>query len=298
MQTLIVKLNASGDVVRTTTLLHRLQGEITWLTAANNVPLVEGLRPQVRCVSWQNRDRALDRDYDLVISLEDEPEVASFVNATRHNQVFGSYLAGDGMVKYTEDSRSWFDLSLISIHGRQRADQLKFLNRRSYQELVFEGLGFRFAGEPYVLPPPSGTGLAGDVAIAPMAGPVWPMKNWAHFDELKLRLEAAGLRVNFLPRRHTLLEHLGDVAQHRLLVCGDSLPMHFALGVGTRCVSIFTCTSPWEIFDYGIQTKVISPTLGEYFYKRGFDSRATTTITLDEVYQTTLEQLAKAPPKP
>ena len=32
-------------------------------------------------------------------------------------------------------------LSLISVYGRKRADELKFLNRRTYQDLIFEGLG-------------------------------------------------------------------------------------------------------------------------------------------------------------
>ena len=45
------------------------------------------------------------------------------------------------------------------------------------------------------------TPLIGDVAIAPVAGPVWPMKGWAYYDQLKAELERTGLRVNFLPRR-------------------------------------------------------------------------------------------------
>ena len=117
---------------------------------------------------------------------------------------------------YTDDARRWFDLSLISVHGRQRADELKYLNRQTYQELIFDGLGFRFEGEKYVLPSPAETDLRGDVAIAPVAGPVWPMKNWAYYGELQAKLEAEGLRVNVLPRRSSLLEHLGDVAQHRV----------------------------------------------------------------------------------
>ncbi len=294
MNTLIIKLNATGDVVRTTTLLHKLTGDITWLTAPNNVALLDGLRPNVRCVTWDNRAQSLDRDYDLVISLEDEPETAAFVKRARYKQVFGAYLNGDGHVKYTDDAQRWFDLSLISVHGRQRADELKYLNRHTYQELVFDGLGFHFEGEPYVLPKPAATDLRGDVAIAPVAGPVWPMKNWAYFKELQAKLEADGLQVNVLPRRATLLEHIGDVEQHRVLVGGDSLPMHLALGVGTPCVSIFNCTSPWEIHDYGIQTKLVSPLLGEFFYKRGFDPRATTAITLDEVHRATLHRLNKS----
>jgi hypothetical protein len=71
--------------------------------------------------------------------------------------------------------------------------------------------------------------------------------------------------------------------------------MHFALGTNVRTVSIFTCTSPWEICDYGILTKLISPLLGEFFYKRNFDPRATTAISLDEVFAATLEQLKLEP---
>ena len=37
------------------------------------------------------------------------------------------------------------------------------------------------------------------------------MKKWAYYDELRQQLEAAGLVVNFLPKRPSLLEHLADV---------------------------------------------------------------------------------------
>jgi ADP-heptose:LPS heptosyltransferase len=291
MSALIIKLNATGDVVRTTPLLHRLNGEITWITAAKNVVLLKGLTSTLRCLPWEERGQTLDREYDLVISLEDELEVATFVKALRYRQLFGAFLNGDGSVRYTDDSRRWFDLSLISIYGRQRADELKFLNRQTYQQLIFDGLGLCFDGAPYQLPQPAVTELSGDVAIASVAGPVWPMKNWAYYDDLRARLEADGLRVNVLPHRLSLLEHLGDIAQHRVLVGGDSLPMHFALGVGTRCVSIFNCTSPWEIHDYGIQTQVISPLLGEFFYKRGMNPRATMAISLEEVLAAVTSQL-------
>lgn len=284
-------------MVRTTTLLRRLHGHITWVSAPNNLELLENIRADLRCVAWGDRDRVLDRRYDLVISLEDAVDTAAFVKESKHSQLFGAYLSGDSHVSYTDDARGWFDLSLISVHGRQQADELKYQNRHSYQELIFGGLGFRFEGEEYVLPVPVETDLRGDVAIAPAAGPVWPMKNWAYYPELRSRLQADGLRVNVLPRRESLLEHLGDIAQHRVLVSGDSLPMHLALGVRTPSVSIFNCTSPWEIFDYGIQTKIISPLLGQYFYKRGLDHRATIAVSLDQVYRATLERLAESPPR-
>jgi ADP-heptose:LPS heptosyltransferase len=288
---LILKLSATGDVVRTSTLLHRLEGDVTWITASGNVALLDNAFPNLRCLGWDERAAALDRKYELVINLEDELDVALFEKQVERERRFGAYTIDDRTVVYTENARQWFDMSLVSAYGRERADELKFLNRRSYQELIFEGLGFEFRGEPYVLPSGTPTGLIGDVAMAPVAGAVWPMKNWAYYDELKEALEKAGFGVNVLPRRETLLEHLADVQGHRCLVGGDSLPMHLALGSGVRCVTIFNCTSPWEIYDYGLQTKIVSPRLGEFFYKRGLDESATMAVRLEDVLDAVLRCL-------
>jgi heptosyltransferase-2 len=290
MNTLILKLGATGDVVRTTPLLKHLAGGVFWVTAAGNVPLLEGLSPTLHGISWERRREFCDREYDLVINLEDTPDVAGFLSELRFKRLFGAYAAGDGLA-YTEDARGWFDLSLISRFGKPEADRLKLANRRTYQDLIFSGLGFEFQGEPYLVPAWPRTGLTGDVAIAPKAGRVWPMKNWAYYAELQTALESRGLKVNVLPERPTLLEHLGDVGNHRCLVSGDSLPMHFALATGTRCVTLFTCTGPWEIHPYGIQRQITSPLLAQFFFQRGWDERAVTAITVDEVLAAVLEQL-------
>jgi ADP-heptose:LPS heptosyltransferase len=289
-----VKLGATGDVVRTTPLLGQLSGHITWLTAAKNTILLQNLKDSLRCLSWEQREEARDRKYDLVISLEDDLDTGLFLKTVDSGQLFGAHVNGDNRMVYTDDSRRWFDLSLISVHGREEADRLKAKNRQTYQELIFSGLGLRFDGDAYVLPEPVETDLKGDVAISPEGGPVWPMKNWAYYDQLRQALEAQGLTVNVLPLRSSLLEHLADVRNHRCLVSGDSLPMHLALGTETRCVSLFTCTSPWEIHDYGLQTKIVSPLLEEFFYKRGYDRRATTAIRSEEVLEAVKRQLQAA----
>ena len=69
------------------------------------------------------------------------------------------------------------------------------------------------------------------------------------------------------------------------------MPMHMALGTQTKCVTLFTCTSPWEIYDHGVQTKIVSPLLEQFFYKRGFDARATTAVTLEEVFAAVIARL-------
>jgi hypothetical protein len=294
MSTLIIKKGATGDVVRTTTLLHRLDGAVTWVTAPVNHELLDRL-PQVRALRWEERERALDRAYDLIVNLEDTEEEADFVkeaaSAASGTRVFGAQRDPVGQLVYSDDASAWFDLSLISRYGRERADQLKLENRRTYQELVFSGLGWEFQGEGYVLPPATPTGLTGDVAISPVAGKVWPMKAWAHYERLQEELEGRGFKVNVLPKRPTLREHLADVQGHRVLVSGDSLPMHLALGSRVRCVTLFNCTSPWEIHDYGLMTKLVSPLLEEHFYKRIDDPRARTAIPFEDVLGATLGAL-------
>lgn len=296
MNILLIKLGATGDVVRTTTLLGRLTGHFTWLTDAKNKALLKGLRSDVRCVPWEERARVPDIKYDLVINLEDSLDTALYLRTLEYSRLFGAFVDRDSKLRYTDDSKAWFDLSLISTYGRERADSLKFQNRQTYQELIFNGLGLQFTGERYLLPRPIETGLSGNVAIAADSGTVWPMKKWAYYDQLKQRLEDHGLTVNILPKRSSLLEHLADVRNHRCLVGGDSLPMHFALGIGTPCVSLFICTSPWEIHDYGVQKKLVSPLLEEFFYKRGYDRRATTAIGVDEVLDAVMTQLETAAP--
>ena len=294
MNTLIVKLGATGDVVRTTPLLKRLSGRVTWITAAKNTVLFKGFGDNLRCYAWEQRNLAMDAEYDLVINLEDTLDVAQFLTRVKFKQLFGACTDANGALAYTDDSRGWFDLSLISRFGKAAADKLKLENRRTYQDLIFAGLGLQFKSEKYLLPEPVKTDLSGDVAIAPKAGHVWPMKNWAYYAELKTELERKGLTVNVLPERATLLEHLGDVNNHRVLVSGDSLPMHFALGLGVRCVTLFNCTSPWEIYEYGLQRQITSPLLAQFFFKRGMDERAITAINVQEVLKAVMDQLNAA----
>jgi heptosyltransferase-2 len=291
VKTLIIKLGAAGDVVRTTALLNVLEGDIYWVTNEGNKVLLDGNPKIDKCVPWNDAVCLRELKYDLIINLEDSRDAAEMVNELKFSELYGAYLKKSGAVCYTENARAWFDLSIISRFGKEKADQLKLRNRKTYQELVFDGLGYAFQGEKYFLPEAVKTNLSGDIAIAPKAGDVWPMKNWAYYRQLKGELEKAGFAVNFLPIRDTLLQHIGDIRNHRYLVSGDTLPMHLALGTGTRCLSIFICTSPWEIYDYGLQRKIASDCLEEFFYKRDFNEKAVTSISIEEVHSAVLEEM-------
>jgi heptosyltransferase-2 len=65
--------------------------------------------------------------------------------------------------------------------------------------------------------------------------------------------------------------------------------MHLAIGSGVPSIALFNCTSPWEIHDYGVLTKIISPLLPEFFYKRGLDVRATYAIDRETVLRAVIQ---------
>src|SRR4029450_1473187 len=103
MNSLIIKLGATGDVVRTTPLLRRLDGAVSWITAENNLALLEGIDRKLRCVSWENRKRVADATYDLVINLEDDRETSSFLKELKFKQLFGAHLNAQDKLAYTSD---------------------------------------------------------------------------------------------------------------------------------------------------------------------------------------------------
>src|SRR5574337_877132 len=100
MKQLIIKLGASGDVIRTTVLLHFVDGEVDWLTSEMNAPLVHGL-PQVRAIPWTDRHSLKGRAYDLVINLEDDREAAAVLEFVTYGDLYGAYSDGSGRMAYT-----------------------------------------------------------------------------------------------------------------------------------------------------------------------------------------------------
>src|SRR5438034_11620910 len=108
MNVLIIKLGATGDVVRTTPLLHRLTGSVTLITAAKNGVLLDGLSDNLRHFSWEAHARALDISYNLAINPEDTLEVAQLLKNVRPAEIFGAYADSSKNLCYTYNSKCWF----------------------------------------------------------------------------------------------------------------------------------------------------------------------------------------------
>jgi len=198
-KTLIIKTGAAGDVVRTTTLFHILQGPITWLVDEMNQGLFPDDEASLQCIpnNEDSRRKLLQEDFDLVLSLEENETCAKFASAVRARKKIG-ILFIDGNMNYTEDSNGWFNMSLCSTKGRIEANRLKAMNTLPFQHWLFEMLGKKFSDEPYKVYYNSTTKkVPGLIGIENRTGHTWPNKAWSGYDELSKQLKAEGFKVKF-----------------------------------------------------------------------------------------------------
>ncbi|HEY7390793.1 MAG TPA: glycosyltransferase family 9 protein [Bryobacteraceae bacterium] len=282
-RTLIIKLGALGDVIRTTPLLRVLQGEITWVTSTSAMPFLSYAPQITSLLAVDDPAFRLEGKYDLVINLEDDLSSAQLATTATRETVIGPYLK-EGEVVYDERSSEWFDMSLSSRYGRVRADQLKLKNRKTYQEMIFSALGLTFRGEDPVLCLPLQKPLVpGLVGIEARAGGVWPTKQWRRFGEVAERLEGLGYGVTFFQQRDSVVNYADDINQCEYVICADTLAMHLGLALGKSVVALFTCTSPWEIYGYGRLAKVVSPRLEQFFYQRAYSAEPGDAISVAAV---------------
>jgi heptosyltransferase-2 len=295
---LIIKIGALGDVLRTTPLLRVLPGHVTWITSAKAAPLLRDnpYIDRLHCME-DPADAWIGQEYDLVINLEDDMASAKIASDVRKTVIAGACL-GEGGITYSESASEWFDMSLISRFGREKADQLKMRNRKTYQDLVFAMIGRPFRREEYVLNMYLSTSVEpGLVGLEARAGDVWPMKRWNKYEELAERLEAAGFKIKIFRQRERLADYADDINACEYVVCGDTLAMHLGLALRKKVAAIFTCTAPHEICDYGRMIRVVSPLYTTYFYRRDFVPEAADAIPTDAVFQA-VRQLAETVPVP
>lgn len=163
---LILKTGALGDVLRTTSILPGLHARypdaaITWVTAPAARPLVarHPLVRDVHCVSPKDAQAvaALAEPlggvvWDRLLSFDDEEPLCALASTLEARQVSGAYMRDDGARAYTEDVGPWFDMGLLSVHGKERADELKVQNMRTHPAIFAEMLGIEMGRPELPLP--------------------------------------------------------------------------------------------------------------------------------------------------
>ncbi len=284
----IIKIGATGDVVRTSVLLHLYKNdEITWITAKHNIAVLPFKQLNlVKIVAIEDiaASGIMDEKFDFIISLDDDMKCASLASALKSNHLFGAYTQ-DNKVVYTPSANEWFDMRLSSRFGKEKADQIKWENKTSYQEILFRMLGHTFNGEEYLIREDVfASGPMNVIGIEVRADAHLPTKMWNQYDKLAELLRNDGYEVVFFKDREQIKDYMQDIGNTSLIISGDTLGMHIGLALKIPVVAIFTCTSAVEIFGYGRMEKIISPYLEKAFYKTDYIPEAVESITLEDVY--------------
>jgi len=149
---LIIKLDAVGDVLRTTSILPGLKekypsSEITWITLSGareiffHNPLVDRLLlyDEPGAISFLSLEQ-----FDIVINLDASPKSAALASLCHAKEKLGFGLDARGKVFcFNAEAEMWFQMGAF--------DDLKKRNTRSYQDLMLEICKLRPANFEIVL---------------------------------------------------------------------------------------------------------------------------------------------------
>lgn len=294
---LIIKLDAMGDVLRTTALLPPLRdvhprAGITWLTRKESVPILEG-NPYLAEVLELGPDalaHLMARTFDRVINLDASAVSASLATMARSGRKDGFVLHPSGHVEATNPAaREWLEAGIF--------DDVKRKGAATYQDRMATILGLGGRSHHYVLhlgrdEIERGRAHLASVGFEPErqaiglntgAGGRWPLKQWREEGYVELihrihrehevqfvllggpgeaernkRLKAACEVPLIDPGCQNPIRHFAALVRHcDVVVTGDTLAMHIALALGRRAVILFGPTSAPEIETYGLGEKVL-----------------------------------------
>ncbi len=136
---LIVKLDAIGDVLRTTCILHGLKekypkSEITWVTRKDAVQLFENNKLIDRVLAYESTEAILltiVEEYSVIINLDAGPASAVFASAAKGKEKIGYGLDAQGDVfPFNPEAVAWLEMGAF--------DDVKKKNTRSFQDIMLE----------------------------------------------------------------------------------------------------------------------------------------------------------------
>jgi heptosyltransferase-2 len=294
---LIVKLDAMGDVLRSTALLPALaeahpHAAITWLTRKESVPLLQR-NPYIAEVLELGPDAVVHlqtRVFDRVINLDAGKVSAGLASAARSSRKDGFVLDERGYVQPTnEAARRWLEAGIF--------DDIKRSGSETYQDRMADIIGLSGREHKYVFELAAaeidkarthlesiGLDVNGTViGLNTGAGGRWPLKQWREEGYVELvsrlarrenvqflllggpaeqdrndRLKRASTVRLFDPGCNNTVRHFAALLSHcDLTVTGDTLAMHLSLALGKRTIVLFGPTSAAEIDLYGLGEKVV-----------------------------------------
>jgi len=335
MKILIVKLGALGDVIRTSYFLKStkkryLNPEIYWLTSINSLILLKH-NPFVFLTTHKIND-LINIEFDWIISLDDDYNILKKLKKLKFKKITGSFLGDSNKINYTDDSSLWYDMSLISKYGKERADQLKKKNKLSHNEIFSMILDINnikpFFYNPYIPNIVSSIQFHKKyfhIGINSSAGVRWPSKSMRVEEVIKLIEVLTKKCINDkkifihllgskkeLRRNKIILKHFNDkkvdildtsesifkfatvIKLCNYVITSDSLALHLAIAQRVLNLSFFAPTSAAEIDTFGTGVKVISTSKDYCNYSARCDNSTITALRVYNAFQKHIYKLKSA----
>lgn len=272
-----------GDVLRTTPILWCFRDDdVTWITERASLPLLKN-NPFIKTIiAVDNVSDIEDFVSDEVYNFDENRGaclLATNINAKRKK---GYGIRGGSYFPFDSDSRYAYELS--------KKDELKFkLNKKTYQQIIFEMAGFQWEGQDYILRFTPKSKIQYTVGINFLVGEKFPNKVWPHWKELIHMIDS----VSFQRQFETVEEYIDWINSCRIIVTSDSLGMHIALALKRKVIILMGTTSWAEIETYGRGVMLTSQLPCSPCYKKSECSIVPSCmdlITPDRVYSEIIKQ--------
>jgi len=149
---LVIKLGATGDVLRTTPLLHSLKerfpdSHITWIVEPVSAPLLRAnpFIDRIFLPGFETLARLQSETFDIVYCLDKVEAATSLAMMARATEKWGFGLTPQGTLTILNPEAEYALRLGVSDH-------LKFhVNQKPYQQIVYEAVGFEYTGQTYIL---------------------------------------------------------------------------------------------------------------------------------------------------
>lgn len=294
---LIIKLDAPGDVLRTTSILTSLKekypsSHITWLTRAGAKDLFK-YNPLVNQLLIFEDPSTLARlqteHFDLMIHPDASPVSAPLAAMARAGEKRGFYLNEQGRVNvYNTEAVQWLEMGAF--------DEYKKKNTKTYQQILHEIAGLEYKRQPILLylgkeeidfknkffSVHALDRFSRFVGLNTGASRRWKHKKWTiegylGLIEKLLAEDSTGIllyggpeeeeRNSIIKSRfpevvdtgtnNSIREFFALLDLSDVVVTGDTMALHAATALGKKVVCTFGPTSSNEIEDYGLIRKVV-----------------------------------------
>ena len=304
---LIIKLDAIGDVLRTTSILPPLRKKypdafITWCTKSNATQLFVNNDFVDEIITFEEDAffRINAEEYDIVINLDTSKISSSIAASAKSKNKMGFVLSKKGYVEATSKAANkWLTMSAF--------DDVKRENKQTYQEIMYEILELdktKIAQPIFKL---SNTNLKNADSLAKKwqikkkrttiglnvgVGTKWPSKGWPieRWEELIKILENKNFnllllggpeeieKINALSAKHnflintgydnTMMEFAAIVDLCDIIITADSLALHIGTALNKKIIALFGPTSTSEIDLFKRGIKVAAPDQCKCYYNR------------------------------